>query len=324
MAGDEKSQGLNRGKNEHVHELQVEIGKMISERRISKGLSLEQVEATTKISRYFLESIERGKFEDLPGKVFGRGFVKSIAKVLDLDYQVLLEKYEKSWIYNPEVINEKGKSHPFFSREQAQKIAFDLPQSIFKNFTVRRFASYVLIPVLLGLIVFFIKFVMMQDRSQVEPQTLSETQKAKEPLVLDTEGKTPPAPMTVASKETPQNTNTVSLEVAESHKVQSEIPKKVEAPVGDKGQVVLTVKEDVKIKHRMLPDEYTTTTFTPGVYRFTVEERMDIVVLDAAVVDLTFNGKSLGVLGKKGEERKFSFFAKELTSAAEKKSDDKS
>lgn len=337
MVLQEKGQTVNRGKNEHVRELQLEIGKTISEKRISKGLSIAQVEARTKISHSFISDIELGNFERLPGKLFGRGFVKNICKYLDIDTEAILEKYEKSWVYTPEVVKERTKSSPFsfFLRERGNKLAFS--PSIFGNFSFNRLALILLVPISIVLLVFFIRY-LTQERSsdlgvsinnaseRVEPAPAAGAP-APSPVVENTAQVQAPIMLLPAVKDEAKDLGVVKLNptkpIIETKKLELEVPKKAEAENSmipdNKSLVILTVKEDVKIKLRVLPDEYAMTTFTPGVYRFAFEDRMDIHVFDPSAVELSFNGKNLGVLGKKGEERKLTFSAKDLSIASENK-----
>ncbi len=72
-----------------------ELGKMIAERRKKKGLSLSDVSTRTKIRKQFLEAIESGSLEDLPGEIYSRGFIRTFLEItdsLDLwpEYQAVL------------------------------------------------------------------------------------------------------------------------------------------------------------------------------------------------------------------------------------------
>ena len=62
-----------------------EMGKQLREARDSRGVSLRQVAAATKISVSVLECLERGEFKHLPGGIFSRAFVRSYAIEVGLD-----------------------------------------------------------------------------------------------------------------------------------------------------------------------------------------------------------------------------------------------
>lgn len=56
-----------------------EFGTQLKQARESRGLTLQQVAASTKISVSVLEALERGDFPRLPGGIFSRAFVRSYA-----------------------------------------------------------------------------------------------------------------------------------------------------------------------------------------------------------------------------------------------------
>ena len=58
-----------------------------------RGVSLEEISAATRISTRFLEAIESEQWDQLPGGVFNRGFIRSIARFLGLDEDGLVAEY---------------------------------------------------------------------------------------------------------------------------------------------------------------------------------------------------------------------------------------
>ncbi len=69
-----------------------DIGSQLRQAREARDLSLENVQKATRIKRVFLEAIEADRFEDLPGPVQVRGFVRSYASYLGLDPDSLLSQ----------------------------------------------------------------------------------------------------------------------------------------------------------------------------------------------------------------------------------------
>ncbi len=63
----------------------MELGQYLKSVREQKGISLGEVADITKITIRYLEAIENGQFNLLPGRIFARGFVKSYAKCIGLD-----------------------------------------------------------------------------------------------------------------------------------------------------------------------------------------------------------------------------------------------
>ena len=56
-------------------------------------MSLEEVSAATRISTRFLEAIENEHWDKLPGGVFNRGFIRSVARFLGLDEDSMVAEY---------------------------------------------------------------------------------------------------------------------------------------------------------------------------------------------------------------------------------------
>lgn len=69
------------------------FGEHLKREREMRGVSLEEVSAATRISTRFLEAIEKEQWEELPGGVFNRGFIRAIARFLGLDEDGLVAEY---------------------------------------------------------------------------------------------------------------------------------------------------------------------------------------------------------------------------------------
>lgn len=62
-----------------------ELGDILRQERLQRGLNIEEVMHETKVSRRHLEAIEDGRVEDLPHPVYVKGFVKIYAQMLGVD-----------------------------------------------------------------------------------------------------------------------------------------------------------------------------------------------------------------------------------------------
>ncbi|MGD1211581.1 MAG: helix-turn-helix domain-containing protein [Candidatus Acidiferrales bacterium] len=69
------------------------FGEHLKREREMRGVSLEEVAAATRISTRFLEAIENEQWDQLPGGVFNRGFIRAIARFLGLDEDNLVAEY---------------------------------------------------------------------------------------------------------------------------------------------------------------------------------------------------------------------------------------
>jgi len=71
-----------------------ELGAILLEARTERGLSLEELSERTKIRVDYLQAVEQGKPEVIPGEVYYRAFVRSYAREVGLNADELLAQYE--------------------------------------------------------------------------------------------------------------------------------------------------------------------------------------------------------------------------------------
>jgi cytoskeleton protein RodZ len=67
------------------------IGNMLKDAREARGLTLEKVEAETKIRKKYISAMEQDEFQTLPGPIYARAFLKNYAKYLNIDTEEILE-----------------------------------------------------------------------------------------------------------------------------------------------------------------------------------------------------------------------------------------
>jgi len=70
------------------------FGERLKREREMREVSLKEVTSATRIGPRFLEALENEEWEKLPGGIFNRGFVRSIARFLGLDEENLLAEYD--------------------------------------------------------------------------------------------------------------------------------------------------------------------------------------------------------------------------------------
>jgi hypothetical protein len=68
----------------------AEIGFRLTRAREARGLTLEDAERDTRISRRYLEALETEQFEVIPAPVYARGFLRSYSQYLGMDPQEVL------------------------------------------------------------------------------------------------------------------------------------------------------------------------------------------------------------------------------------------
>ena len=71
------------------------LGDVLKNARENKGLTLDEIALETKIQKRYLEDLEKEDFEDMPGNVYERGFLRTYAEALDLDVKEILELHDE-------------------------------------------------------------------------------------------------------------------------------------------------------------------------------------------------------------------------------------
>lgn len=155
------------------------VGSILRQARLSKSLTLEQVELDTKIRLKFLEGIESDDYSTLPSQSYAKGFIKNYGAYLGLNTDTLLAFFRRQTLDVPKSsLLPKGVSEP-------------LNQPFFR-LTPGRFLAFLLA----GLAVVFLAYFGLQYRNLQLPPSLS-IESPKEKFItsekrLDVLGKTDP------------------------------------------------------------------------------------------------------------------------------------
>jgi len=72
------------------------VGQYLKRHREARRMSLEEVARATRVPIASMERIEAGQFDELPGEVFVRGFLKSYARAVDIPCDEVLARYTAS------------------------------------------------------------------------------------------------------------------------------------------------------------------------------------------------------------------------------------
>ena len=76
-----------------------ELGNKFKEQRESLGLTLREVEESTKIRKKYLQALENENFDVIPGRTYTKGFIKNYARFLGLDAKEFIEQFEAEFVY---------------------------------------------------------------------------------------------------------------------------------------------------------------------------------------------------------------------------------
>jgi len=72
------------------------VGQYLRELREQRKMSVEEVSRATRVPMASVERIETDRFDELPGEVFVRGFLKSYARALSVPSDDVLARYTAS------------------------------------------------------------------------------------------------------------------------------------------------------------------------------------------------------------------------------------
>ncbi|MGV4320287.1 cell shape determination protein RodZ [Bacillus mojavensis] len=73
----------------------TELGIRLKEAREEKAMSLDDLQAATKIQKRYLTALEEGNYDIIPGKFYVRAFIKQYAEAVGLDADQLFEEHKK-------------------------------------------------------------------------------------------------------------------------------------------------------------------------------------------------------------------------------------
>ncbi len=82
------------------------FGSYLKHERELRGFSLEEIATKTKISIHFLRALENNQFDDLPEKVFIKGYIRSFARVIGSDEHEMLNAFDDT--LDPPAATETG------------------------------------------------------------------------------------------------------------------------------------------------------------------------------------------------------------------------
>lgn len=103
------------------------LGEFLRKAREAKGLTLEEVQEVTKIRQFFLESMENGNFDALPGQAYVKGFLRNYASAVGISEQEVIERYNQltqaqSQVPETSAVEAKPKDEPVKTKAPKQKM----------------------------------------------------------------------------------------------------------------------------------------------------------------------------------------------------------
>ncbi len=97
------------------------FGEKLKSEREKRKISLEQISSSTKIGTRMLQALEEDKYNQLPGGIFNKGFVRAYARFVGLDEDQAVAEYLQASGDAPLVLNEPGGHEAASPEERARE-----------------------------------------------------------------------------------------------------------------------------------------------------------------------------------------------------------
>jgi len=265
--------------------------------REKQNTPLEQIAQETCISLRHLQSLEEGRYSDMPGGIYNRAFLKAYCEFLNLDQKEILQRYEAELLPHSE---KPVKSPPRIPQTKAHfwsnpVFAWSLMLAISATglFFSRKWISSVFSPYFTHTSPGIVKTETIAEPKALPVPSEQQFETTSNPNMPQPDVALPSAPAPFAAE---ARLETIpSSETASTLRVEFEVTEKCWISVdSDKGRVISKILE-------------------PGEAQvFDAAEHFFIVIGNAGGVHLRINGRPAKPLGKPGEVVKMLIDSKSL------------
>jgi len=270
----------------------------LKEEREKKKISLAQIAADTRISLRYLQSVEEGRYGDLPGGVYNRAFIKAYCESIKIDPREILERYDAQVsasdfekIQKPAIAPPQQRS--FFIPTPLLIWSIMLLISAIGLFFSRGWISDLFAPYFSEKSVADIEYQTpagSPEASESNSGNISATGVSKSPVMADI------SDHSEAAVESP------TPSFAESPAKTGLDPVPYKTPVDPKLRLEIVAKEQCWISVDVDGQPASRSLMEPGEERkFNAAERLYILLGNAGGVQLKLNGKPTKPLGDPGE-----------------------
>ena len=295
-----------------TQEFREQLSALLKQKMEEQDFTVEHLSSLTRVPRHVIDSLFDCNFNSLPGYVFGRGFIKNICRVMNIENDEVLELYDKCWspdekktsfrqVGNPKCKGWTPPPEPNFgtkkrmTKEKAMWLSGGLLSVILAAAGILLWQA----PELSTNIV----EVFSYSKEKIEQTKSIATQKA-----LQTSKK-------AVAENKDKKTGELEKNLPKSTKLkQISFKSDPTPPVTDGKQwLEVVVLKPTQIKLSLDEGRRITMNLEKSTHNFKFISSAEILVYDASAVDLKFNGKPLGDLGGENRFRKLSFGKKVQT-----------
>lgn len=282
------------------------FGDRLRREREMRGITLDEIAESTKISRRHLESLEKEDFESLPGGIFNKGFVRAYARFLGIDEDQAVADYAA----NSHEAPPPEDKFPLEIHEEPEGKRKRKPQR----------SGLPWIGAVAALVVVAAGYMFWARRNQ--PPELASSVSASGPATPGN-GSTAPAAKSASTAEgtqpkaapVQQSAPAAAREVAAAAPAVGNNPPAPGAEVRPKPQppehtffIIIKAKEDAWISVVADGRRVAHGTLRADKQRFVRAGKQIIVTTgNAGGLEVSYNGKPLGVIGNESEARTLTF-----------------
>lgn len=281
------------------------FGERLRHERELRGITLPELADATKIGLRYLRALESDRFDQLPGGIFNRGFVRAIARYMKLDDRHWMAEYLRAANEKPEVV-----AH----------YAAPLPSSRPAHAARTGLWSFLALVAVFGVAAYLIHEVRAQRAAEASPRPArapavpaaasSEEPHASQPEATPTN---PPQPVSLTSP-TNSPVGNGALPAANRSSSETVLPS---TPVTADLRLQIDVLDEAWVNVAVDGEQSYRGVMKPGETRnFRASDRIELITGNASAVVLTLNSETLAPLGNPGERKKIVLTAKDLRPAA--------
>ena len=287
------------------------FGQRLRQAREARNITLQEIAATTKIGTRALQALEWERFEQLPGGIFNKGFVRAYARCVGLDEEETVAAYmEAAKVAPPET--------------DMQTLATQVEAARPKRGGGPNAGTVVgILAVLVALVLggLWLREHRRESREAAEAQNREAraavsvtaptvTPPVASPVTSSGTQTDPNGAVTSATNSTVEATQNTATPVADQKTASAPAPEVGATPV----EVSITATSRAWIS--VLSDDKAAETFTMDPSKpdmssrsYKAKERVRLTLGNPTGVTVTYNGKPAGALGKAGQRAVVTFTA---------------
>lgn len=264
------------------------VGRILASERIRQGLDLNSVAEITKITPRALRAIEADDFEQLPGVMFARNFVRQYAQALRLDDTAAVEQFNREQSMAEPNISALAKGRPI----HVPGISRPVWRRVLDENTVSAFLTLVLTLAACGLAFYGFQYLRARNAAKAAEQISAATR---------------PAPVKVGSKAPPTAPAPVArTDVASVDPGTPPTDASTTDTPAAQANIHVSVEASEPCWTRVTADGKTLFTgiLTPGDAKmFDATEKVNIRAGNAGALAIKLNGNDVPAIGPKGQIR---------------------